>query len=784
MAEETREFSPVRIGFMWPRIVGVLVLCAVLSVMVTVAALAVSSLLFLAIPVIWVTLVPFAAYAAHVAWTKETYEIHGDHLVARRGGLVSDGRNELDMRNITHVRLRLPWLRYRLFKIGDVRVESAGSAASEITFQSIVGPEEVYEEIQELMRANGFSLQRTEVLHEESPTFVGALTDIVQTGIGVIFSLVWMGFALLGVGAGALESAGAMAGAAITVLGATFVIGSSLLTLGGLAVRYLDLTRRTYTVHDDAVTYTEGFLTRDNAFIPAENIADASTNRTFIDQVLGLYDVKVSCQGSGSEIQFRRLSRGAELKQAISTVVDKGMKLAPKKGAVREDAAEDAEEAVPEAKGPGAPRTLVSAEDAWTATLKMNVGRTLVPLLLLLPTGPAWLIATVSMYIRATKTTFTVGKSSLQSEYSFIGANQQQFAYDKVTGVQLTRSPLDGFFKTLTVQIWSIGSPMPLTMSHISAEELNLPALLRQCGIDADAEAEGELAQSFGPQVWFIQNVFLLAFLAAAAAVFVVLGLLQSAWFLLFVPMLAVLPIPMAVLTYLRVQKQSLTFHASHVEARTGVLIRQEVYARYDNIKKVESVRIPLTDQGTFKLYIAGERVVQQQQQGQAEQANAAGLKVPYSLEGRYIERIDDKVDAMDSLLLGRIQPAQIDEEHDFVEAEYTTKPAIPNSIAPMLLFPPLWPFVPLVAWQTAVRQYDVEQERVVLRGGILFKFATSVLYNRIDSLQQDQGPLGKAFGNGQVTLLTAGSSSPDLVVANVPDYGEVYTTIREHYGK
>jgi len=87
------------------------------------------------------------------------------------------------------------------------------------------------------------------------------------------------------------------------------------------------------------------------------------------------------------------------------------------------------------------------------------------------------------------------------------------------------------------------------------------------------------------------------------------------------------------------------------------------------------------------------------------------------------------------------------------------------------------------VAWRVKVRQYDIETDRVVERGGVLFKYATSVLFNRIDSLQQAQGALGKAFGNGQVTILTAGSSAPDLIIANVPDYMTVYDTIRKHYG-
>ena len=218
----------------------------------------------------------------------------------------------------------------------------------------------------------------------------------------------------------------------------------------------------------------------------------------------------------------------------------------------------------------------------------------------------------------------------------------------------------------------------------------------------------------------------------------------------------------MAVVTKLRVDRQQISFHDDHVEARVGVLQKHEFYVRYDNIKKVESVRIPLTDQGTFRMFVAGERVVQNQQQQQ--QGAEGGLKIPYSVQVSYIEDIDNRVDALDALLLGRIEPADIAGAHPFGEPATTAKPAIANSVALMLFFPPLWLFVPFVAYGVSVRRYEVEADRVVHRGGILFKFATSVLYNRLDSLQQDQGALGKAFGNGRVTLLTAGSSSPDLV--------------------
>ncbi len=780
---DTREFQPKKTSFMFGRITAALVVTAIVSVLLMIAVL-VSELwvLLLLLPICWIAILLPTVFGAHVAYTKERYEVHGDHLVCHRGGLLSDGRTELDIRNVTHVRLRLPWLRHKLFKIGDVRVESAGSAASEITFQSIVRPEEVYEEVQELMRNNGYSLQRNETLHQESPGVMGAITDIVQTGIGVSFTLA----IILAVIGGALADAGLSDGSALGVflvgLGALFALATPVGALLILVVRYLDLTRRTYTVYDDAVSYTEGFLTRDNAVIPFENIADASTNRTVVDQVLGLYDVKVSCQGSGSEVLFRRLSRGEELKAAIATLVASAGKKAREIKAKPSTSPTDGPEGQ-KAAADLPSRKLVDPDEAWTADLQMNHGRAQASLLLLVPLIPVWALAAAGVFIKATKTTFSVGPNSISSAYSFLGASHQEFAYDKVTGVQVSRNPLDGFFDTVSLQIWSIGSPQPLSMPNMANADLDLPALLAQCGIPSADPAQGELKQSFGPKVWLIQNVFVLLTLMAGA-----FGLLIGAFFLppllVFIPFLVLLPLPMAIATSVRVKRQKVTFHDEHLEAQTGIFFRQHIYVRYDNIKKVESTQIPFTDQGRLKVYVAGERI-QQQQNGQ----EGAGIKIPYSLEGGYIEGISLKVDAVDALMLGLIKPSEIEGEHaqddDVISVSH---PSLMNELvifmAVGIFMPPIWLFAPVLAWQIKVRRYMVESDRVVLRSGILFKSVTSVLFNRIDSLQQNQGALGKAFGNGQVTILTAGSSSPDLNVANVPDYKEVYSTIREHYGK
>jgi len=39
-------------------------------------------------------------------------------------------------------------------------------------------------------------------------------------------------------------------------------------------------------------------------------------------------------------------------------------------------------------------------------------------------------------------------------------------------------------------------------------------------------------------------------------------------------------------------------------------------------------------------------------------------------------------------------------------------------------------------------------------------------------------------FGNGSITLETAGSLSPELILSNVKDYSHLYELIREKYSQ
>ena len=555
----------------------------------------------------------------------------------------------------------------------------------------------------------------------------------------------------------------------------------ALTALGGLGIRYLDLRRRTYTVREDMVVYTEGFLTRDNALIPFENLADASTTRSFWDQLLGLYDVRVSCQGSGSEIVFRRLSGGEKLNSAITRLVSsagsrkRAAETRPQP--VSDSVPSRSSSPTPRPRG-GSSRPLVEPDDVWTATLKMNIGRAILKVTPVLVVPPAWLVAVAMTAIRASRTEFRVGPDTLSESYSFIGSSHTQFAYDKVTGVRVTQTPLDQLFGTVSVEVWSIGAPKPIQMLHIRSDELKLKALLRQCGIPI-GDAPGQvLSQSYGLKAAVVSQAPSLTFLAICALGLVVGSLFASPLLLLAIPFLVTVPLVRFGWTALRIRRQTFRLFPKHFEAQTGIWFRRHAFVRFSEVKKIETVQIPLTRQGRLSLYVAGERVLQTQH-GES--------RVPNVVQVAFLEDIERLVDALDELMLGRIDASSVPTYDAPARKSLSVSKPSKRSEAVVLLFiglffPPLWLALTLVLWQTHVRRFIVEDHRVLRRDGILFTRVTSIPFHKLDSIQQVQGAIGKAFGNGKITLLTAGSSQPDLVLAHIPDHEAVYQIIRTHY--
>ena len=775
-----QSLEPKKSSFLFQRIVAALVFWTLAAIGGTYAMWRNGHEPVAAPAIVAVVLVAISVVSAVIAFRKESYEVHERHIVARSGGLFSDQVTELEFSNVTQVKQRLPWFRYRLFDVGDVLVQSAGSSLSQVVFHSVRHPDQVYQMLQDQLRSNGYSMQRSELLHEEKPDLVGSMLDVVGIGTGVLVGiLVPITFAVLDMTdtepAQLLRS---MKGPNWFLLAG---LGSIVISVMSMTLRFLDLRNRTYQVFDDVVVYTEGFLSRSNAVIPYENIADANTSQTLIDQIFGLYDVKISCQGSSSEIRFRRLKRGEELKAQIGRLVsaaEESKRTVATKKAV-EKAVEKA--ASTEDAGPSSVRTAlapVPAGEAWTAEFQPNAMREVAALAGLLPLFPVFVGVAIPTWISASARRYTVGASSARIRAGIFNVTETDFAYDKITGAVVKRSPVDRMMRTVTVELWSIGSPRPLTMASVNEKDIRIDALLRQVGI-ARTPPVREILSVFTMGVWLRVSIplFLMLGVAIPAIAIASIGAEEPA-ILLIAGVLLVAPLPFYVYRQAWAAKQSLTLHADHAELQRGLFWREHYLASYDTMKKLSLVRYPWSTQGDLKIFVAGERYFQNDQ-GHA--------KVPYAFDAKYLESVDGLAAVLDDVIRG-VRDAGDPSDPAETEPIRIAQPKLLHAIAPLLFFAPiLLPLLPvLVPWSIAAirrRSYVLEENRVVVRSGILFKREASVLYDRIDSIQRKQGALGKMFGTGQVTLFTAGSSQPDLRLTCVPDYGGMYQAIRERYG-
>ncbi len=146
----------------------------------------------------------------------------------------------------------------------------------------------------------------------------------------------------------------------------------------------------------------------------------------------------------------------------------------------------------------------------------------------------------------------------------------------------------------------------------------------------------------------------------------------------------------------------------------------------------------------------------------------------------------------LDDILSGRIPSSRPATSAEASEVLAESTRSVNNSVATLVLTStilfPLLVLLPLSLPLTIIRvkrwRYRIEDFRIVLSRGIFFRHETSVLLDRVDSLQQRQGLLNKMFRNGKVSIMTAGSSKPDLVIVDSPDFRELHDTIRENSGE
>ncbi len=721
----------------------------------------------------------FCYYSVSVCYRKEKYLFFADKLIHQSGGIFSDNETELVVKNITHVTMRLPFIENKLFQTGTVRIQSAGSGIAEIRLRSVDNPRKYYESVETIMKDNGFRLSKSELVQQERPASIGVAFEVFRqlTATGFMFLIV-------GVNAGSVifSLLGGHIGLVLSGFGLVL-----LLLLSHSVFMYMDLIRRRYIVYSDTIVYEEGFLSKNYSFIPIENLADSTITQTLVDKIFGLYDVKISCQGSSQEIHFKNMVNGPDLKSNIDTLVSKGQSLVGTGGVLAQSVDTDSAHG----KLDSSESEPLHKDTEFTAEYRMDGKRTIVPMLLILPVCLIlfplmifWVITLVTLVIKVNATKYIVKSDSMEEQYDFISSKNNEFTDDKITGIIFKESFIDKWFNTCSIHFWSIGSAQSIRFANIKKTDGLYDSILAKTGI-VRQEALYHMNSDFKFTEMLKSSLFLTisVFLGIFGFLF---SALNNAYFIIPVVLILVVYALYAIYDGVYYKRSKLTFFKDYIYFTKGIFFKDFYYVLYDNVKDIKTVKYPFSSLGTVEFNVAGEQIV-------GDGKNTSMVSNRFRIN--YIEDIDNKDELIDMIFYRRPDAQHISEIEmniqSYSEKEIlVSRQDVANSLVglfivsviffPLLVLLPIT--IPLTIWSVKVKSYVIQPYRVIAKSGIFYKKQVSVIFSKIDHINFGQGMLNKMFKNGNITVNTTGSSMAELTVRNIPNYKEFYDTLKKYY--
>ncbi|MFB6246366.1 MAG: PH domain-containing protein [Candidatus Pacearchaeota archaeon] len=700
-------------------------------------------------------------------YKKEKYFIYKDKLIKKAGNLISDTEYELVIKNITNVICRLPFLKYKIFGTGQIIVESAGSGTSYLDFNALEKPFKLYSKTEGLMKNNGFSLDKSNKIHSEKPDKLGVTAEIIREFFVGLFSTLLLVSSFV---SGIFVFFEEQTQIALTIAGSVLTV---VLVIG--VFRFLELIKRRYHVYEDIVYYEEGFLTRDNAFMPIQNLADASITQNLVERIIKVYDVVLSSQGNGRNIYFKNMKNGKKLQSSIDKLIEKHSSNVKTQKTSKKQQESTKESSSNEEKG-----------------YEINTLRSILPLLILMP---LFLIFLPLMFIfvlliggklvEAFATKYKIKKNGVEENFEFISSKKREFTKDKLTGVIIHENIVDKWLGTCSITFWSIGASKNIQFKYINKDKNIHKLATQKAGVEPKKEVY-EMNPSFKVPEFFKANLYWMVFLTifnAAAIYFTYLsGLL---WL---VPVLSVLGLMGILIHRTRVYARSYCkLYSNAIKHKYGIIFQRTYYTTYENVKDITILEYPASSRGEVTFNVAGEQVVGNQQQGQ-QAAVSNSFSVPY------INEIEIKDNLVDYILEKKPSENKIKEKEEKLRNSETEEPLIKakqdvsNTVAgiaiPFIIIFPLLLIAPFVIWYVKKKRYYIESNRTISREGIIFKSQKSIIFDKIDYLNTYTSFLNKTFKNGTITINTAGSSKPELTIKNISKYRDFDKKLKEMYEK
>ena len=713
-------------------------------------------------------------------FNKTRTEFYKQRIIHYTGGLFSNHQTTLEIHNLTHIKLIHPFIRHSLYNTSNLHVQAAGSGAVEVHAQDFLHGQKTYEYLQERMQQNGFSLKRETLKQQENPSKAA----IILKNIGFVFMFL---FFIGPVALGALLTLGALG-----LIPLLLVVTAA----GGLyAVFILDQVRREYDIYEDAIEYHEGFLTKKHSVLPAENLAEANNNQTFLDRILGVSNLVISTQGSG-QTTFSNMPRGEQLEQTIDELAKAYQPLTNK------------QTRTPEAKNqPATKQTTTTTTNkkapntSYTGTYKQHLPRALISALLAaitvfvafsayaafelltdefnyvffaLAAAFIFVVTGAKGVFEALFTTYEVRERGVYQQYELLQRRTQEFTDDKLVGIEIKRNVADYLLQTASITFQSLSSAPNITFKFQKNYQSLVEELQKKYYLNTTHEQT--IHAEYKIRYFLTKNFLVLLSLAAALLVAASIASLVTT-----VPTLVyqavLLGIPALILVYAatripRYYKSKLQLHEEHLEHTVGFFIQKKELVRYEDLKHQHATSYKLAPVGGLYLGIGGvSQAANKQQRQQVGGANG--------FLANYLPDTHALADVIDKKLLGSNQ--------GFNQATKQAKPSLKNpSLKALLISIPTLGLsllsLPVVLWRTSRFRYELEEQRVVEYKGVWNRTKHSVVYNNIDHLTSAQGFVNQIYKNGSVHIFTLGSSGAELSIRNVSAYKDWQQAIEEQY--
>lgn len=785
-----------------------------------VTAVPICLLVFLVVPVIGLILLLLTLISAgvlwfwrHVQYRKTEYTIGDEKIRVHTGTLFSDAETEVLWSKVVQAHAFRGILQKFLFGTGNVMLQAAGQAETEITLQDLPEPDGIFEGVLEAF------VGKAAPLRGEDPRM-----SYRQAGSGILLDF-FVPPLLLSLLVGGLTWA-------VLSLGAVPKLYDPLqywVPAGSLAVFTLVFAvvagvkaTIAYHVYDEAVERTVDFLWSKRTVVPLRILSDVNRKEIVHKRPLGLANLTLSVPGAGEETTLVNLTNAPALQEELQGRSDR---------LKREDGRETTRrskrfEARPDFLSTMAVPLLFFLVCAGVSgILTLALGRSAGPVrneglafgiaLLPLLVGLGWFGFKLVTFFASS---FAVEGNRVELTFSFLNLTVTSLSTDKIKAIVKRQGIIERFFNTHSLVFHSIGTTDNITFFCLPDTQDNAEMLrhIRQHegsyggevveSIDSSRSSLGLVFQNAGILLFPILLVVLSAALGllgsgAAAATLATVGAAVG---------LAALAGTIAYLIFYYDNWVSLDLYDGYLVFHEGYFVTKDYYVVYPDIRNVEYGREPMSDHGWIQVdFASGPRRVQGSN-NQGIQRALRHLIDQGAFTFQHVAGIEATGRALEDVFSGTIEPsrfqARLNELKRREDAVHRT--AVPRAVPyvaqgmvygliPVFLLPegmmdlagvglmtmvPLGGFLGWVYRNTIV--YTIRDDRVEARHWVVLTRTKSIRYQNIDNIETEQGFWGKILSMGTVKISTTGGTGVEMKARFLPDHEAFYEALQAEYSE